>query len=142
VDGISASDVQELEAFATSILQEICGRTLFANIKAVMSPALKHLDNNDLWVPGEFAIHVIKTICYAIPNQYAYKAVQIIVGHLDNHVQSPPEMKTTIAKCLAQTVDIATSVGKGQEIRNPQKMVLIFGKKNSNFFSKNFDKFF
>lgn len=84
---------------------------MFANIKAVMSPALKHLDNNDLWVPGEFAIYVIKTICYSIPNQYAYKAVQIIVGHLDNHVQSSPEMKTTIAKCLAETVDIATSVG-------------------------------
>ena len=105
-------DVQELEKYATQILQEICGRTMFANIKVVMSPALKYLDNNDLWVSGEFAIYVIKTICYAIPNQYAYKAVQIIVGHLDNHIQSPPAMKTTIAKCLAQTVDIATSVGK------------------------------
>ncbi|XP_055351728.1 protein EFR3 homolog A-like [Paramacrobiotus metropolitanus] len=111
IDGIPTMDVQELESYAKSILQEICGRTMFANIKAVMSPALKHLDNNNLWVPGEFAIFIIKTICYAIPNQYAYKAVQIIVGHLDNHAQSPPEIKTTIARCLAETVDIATSVG-------------------------------
>lgn len=113
----------ELAKFAENCLRDIASRTGYVNVKSVIKPALQHLDSHQLWVPGEFAKDCIATICCALPRQYAYKSVQILVAHLDAHSNDEAAIKTSIIRCLEETVDIASSVGKS----------IIYGNENIQF---------
>ena len=103
---------EDLANFAQDCLRDICSRTGYANVRSVIQPALQHLDQHSLWLPpGGFSRTCISTICYALPRQYAYKAVQILVAHLDNHIEDEAPVRTSIIRCLEATVEIASSVG-------------------------------
>lgn len=107
----SYSVAEDLANFAQDCLKDICSRTGYSNVRSVIHPALVHLDNQNLWLGGAFGRNCISTICYALPRQYAYRAVQILVAHLDDHIQDEAAIRTSIIRCLEATVEIASSVG-------------------------------
>ncbi|XP_067135174.1 protein EFR3 homolog B isoform X2 [Centruroides vittatus] len=73
---------------AENCLRELMGRATFGHVRSVMNPVLKHLDNHDLWVPNDFAVHTFKIIMYSIQAQYSYAVIQILMGHLDEKTKA------------------------------------------------------
>lgn len=106
-----AETAAEVAQFAQDCLRDICSRCGYTNVMAVIKPALEHHDMHGLWVPGDFAKMCISTMCYALPRQYAYKAVQILVAHLDQHANDDASIKISIIYVLEETVEIASTVG-------------------------------
>jgi AGAP012183-PA len=108
---------------AEECLKELVGRASFGNIRSVIKPVLKHLDNHQLWdtyYPDEFAAHTFNIIMNSIQSQHSYAVIQIIMSHLDDKSKNKTEStenvtkeKTGIVTILSNIVAIAASESIG-----------------------------
>ncbi|RWS17619.1 protein EFR3 B-like protein, partial [Dinothrombium tinctorium] len=112
---------------AEECLRELIGRATFGNIRSVIKPVLKHLDNHKLWTanfPNEFAIHVFKIIMVSIQSQHSYAVIQILMGHLDEKckhrpnevVETTPKVRTGIVVVLSSIIAIAAAESIGPSV--------------------------
>uniref|UniRef100_T2M3A5 Protein EFR3 homolog B n=1 Tax=Hydra vulgaris TaxID=6087 RepID=T2M3A5_HYDVU len=97
-------------------LRELVTRAGFNNIAAILSPLLTFMDDRSLWLKNEFPLHIFRLVMFSIQNQYSYRAIEILLSHLDKHKGSQPEMKASIVKMLSASVKIATSGSIGPSI--------------------------
>ncbi|CAL1272043.1 unnamed protein product [Larinioides sclopetarius] len=115
-------------SLAENCLRELMGRATFGNIRSVIRPVLKHLDNHDLWEPNDFAVHTFKIIMYSIQAQYSYAVIQILMGHLDEKsrmddtekkkkkLRADAKVRTGIVNVLANIVSIAAGESIGPSV--------------------------
>ncbi|UYV63414.1 EFR3A, partial [Cordylochernes scorpioides] len=122
---------------AENCLREIIGRATFGHVRSIIEPVLKHLDNHDLWIPIDFAVHIFKIIvysiqvssstctshCYTTMAQYSYAVIQILMGHLDDN--SKPDdsqhraevrIRTGIVNVLSSIVSITAGESIGPSV--------------------------
>ncbi|XP_001599882.1 protein EFR3 homolog cmp44E isoform X1 [Nasonia vitripennis] len=102
--------------FAETCMRELVGRASFGHIRCVIKPVLKHLDNHQLWVPNYFAIHTFRIIMFSIQSQYSYTVVEALMTHLDEHSQSSPKIRTSIADTLSKIISIAAGESVGPSV--------------------------
>ncbi|XP_028391452.1 protein EFR3 homolog B-like [Dendronephthya gigantea] len=103
-------------SFAEAILHEIVSQASFGNVRAGIEPVLLHLDSAKLWFPSEFAIHCFKIILYSVQNQYSYLVIQMLLNHLNKHVNSSLEMKTNVVEVISTSVAIASAESIGASV--------------------------
>ena len=103
-------------SFAEAILRELVSQASFGNVSAAIEPVLLHLDSARLWIPSEFAIHCFKIILYSVQNQYSYLVIQMLLNHLNEHVNSSLEMKTNIVEVISTSVAIASAESMGASV--------------------------
>ncbi|XP_014206305.1 protein EFR3 homolog cmp44E [Copidosoma floridanum] len=111
--------------FAETCMRELVGRASFGHIICVIKPVLKHLDNHNLWVPNYFAIHTFKIIMFSIQSQYSYTVVAALINHLDEHSQSSPKIRTSIADTLSKIISIAAGESVGPSVLETINSLLI-----------------
>ncbi|CAB0038598.1 unnamed protein product [Trichogramma brassicae] len=102
--------------FAETCMRELVGRASFGHIKCVIKPVLNHLDNHQLWVPNYFAIHTFRIVMFSIQSQYSYTVVEALMTHLDEHSQSSPKIRTSIADTLSKIISIAAGESVGPSV--------------------------
>lgn len=112
-DGISKQEEDRKEQDDPAVLADICLRELinragFNNISAILNPLLKFMDERDLWSKNEFPLHIFKIIMYSIPNQYSYRAIELLFSHLDKHQNSEAKMRASVVEMISASVGIAT----------------------------------
>lgn len=100
-------------ALAESVVRELVSRASFSHIRAVLTPLLTNLDKQDLWVPNKFAIHTFRIVMISIQPQYSYTVVETLMTHLDQHKNSSPKIKTSIAVVLSKIIAIAAGESVG-----------------------------
>ena len=61
-----------------------------------------------LWLKNEFPLHIFKIVMYSIPNQYSYRAIELLFSHLDKHKGSEADMRASIVEMISASVTIAT----------------------------------
>ena len=103
-------------SFAEAILREIVSQASFGNVHGGIEPVLFHLDSAKLWVPSEFAAHCFKIILYSVQNQYSYLVIQMLLNHLNKHVDSSLEMKTNVVEVISASVAIASAESIGASV--------------------------
>lgn len=105
----ASSPLEELNpcTLAETCLREVTGRATFGNIKAVLQPVLKHLDNHRLWVPNDFAVHTLTIVVFSIKSQYTYDVVQILLTHLDEHSKDAAEIRTGMVDAMSRIIGLA-----------------------------------
>ena len=103
-------------SFAEAILREIVSQASFGNVRAGIEPVLFHLDAAKLWIPSEFAAHCFKIILYSVQNQYSYLVIQMLLNHLNEHVNSSLEMKTNVVEVISTSVAIASAESIGASV--------------------------
>ena len=103
-------------SFAEAILREIVSQASFGNVRAGIEPVLYHLDAAQLWIPSEFAVHCFKIILYSVQNQYSYLVIQMLLNHLNKHVNSSLEMKTNVVEVISTSVAIASAESMGASV--------------------------
>lgn len=123
------------EAAAVENLRELAAKATFGNIRAVIKPILKHLDNHGLWsnMEDKFAVDLFRLIMESIQNQHSYAVIQILIGHLDDKSKSISisnrlsnsssadsmtsiKVRTGIATVLANIVAISASDSIGPTV--------------------------
>lgn len=97
-------------------LRELVTRAGFNNIAAILYPLLTFMDTRSLWLKNEFPIHIFKIIMYSIPNQYSYRAIELLLSHLDKHKNSEAEMRASVVEMISASVGIATVGSIGPSI--------------------------
>ncbi|XP_033215913.1 protein EFR3 homolog cmp44E isoform X2 [Belonocnema kinseyi] len=102
--------------FAETCMRELVGRASFGHIRCVIKPVLRHLDLHTLWVPNYFAIHTFRIIMFSIQSQYSYTVVEALMTHLDDHCQSSPKIRTSIADTLSKIISIAAGESVGPSV--------------------------
>ncbi|KAG8198928.1 hypothetical protein JTE90_015136 [Oedothorax gibbosus] len=115
-------------SLAENCLRELMGRATFGNVRSVIRPVLKHLDNHELWEPNDFAVHTFKIIMYSIQAQYSYAVIQILMSHLDDKSKmdesdrkrkkpkADAKVRTGIVNVLANIVSIAAGESIGPSV--------------------------
>ena len=103
-------------SFAEAILREIVSQASFGNVRGGIEPVLFHLDSANLWVPSEFAAYCFKIILYSVQNQYSYLVIQMLLNHLNKHVNSSLEMKTNVVEVISASVAIASAESIGASV--------------------------
>ncbi|XP_054722243.1 protein EFR3 homolog B-like [Uloborus diversus] len=115
-------------SLAENCLRELMGRATFGNVRSVIRPVLKHLDNHELWEPNDFAVHTFKIIMYSIQAQYSYAVIQILMTHLDEKSRmdesekkrkkprADAKVRTGIVNVLANIVSIAAGESIGPSV--------------------------
>ncbi|XP_035226365.1 protein EFR3 homolog B-like isoform X2 [Stegodyphus dumicola] len=115
-------------SLAENCLRELMGRATFGNVRSVIRPVLKHLDNHKLWDPNDFAVHTFKIIMYSIQAQYSYAVIQILMSHLDEKSRmaeserkgkkpkADAKVRTGIVNVLANIVSIAAGESIGPSV--------------------------
>ncbi|RWS12247.1 protein EFR3 B-like protein [Dinothrombium tinctorium] len=115
---------------AEECLRELMSKVTFGNIRSVLKPVLKHLDNHHLWdaqYPDEFAISVFQTIMDSIQNQHSYAVIQILMAHLDEKSKSQRKsfdssseattrVRTGIATVLSSIIAVAAAESIGPSV--------------------------
>ena len=112
----SLNSEDEPRSFAEAILREIVSQASFGNVRAGIEPVLLHLDSARLWIPSEFAVHCFKIILYSVQNQYSYLVIQMLLNHLNEHVNSSLEMKTNVVEVISTSVAIASAESMGASV--------------------------
>ncbi|BET02598.1 EFR3 homolog [Nesidiocoris tenuis] len=92
---------------ADACLKELVGRASFGNVKSVLQPVLRHLDNHDLWVPNDFAVHTFRVIMFSIQTQYSYAVVENLMYHLDENSNGSAKKRTSITHVLSKIISIS-----------------------------------
>lgn len=103
-------------SFAEAILREIVSRANFGNVRAGIEPVFVHLDSAKLWIPSEFAVHCFKIILYSVQNQYSYLVIEMLLNHLNKHVNSSFEMKMNVVEVISTSVSIANAESIGASV--------------------------
>lgn len=98
---------------AESVLRELVSRASFGHIKSVLKPLLIHLDNHELWVPNQFAVHIFRIVMISIQPQYSYTVVETLMQHLEMNLKSPPRIRTSLALVLSKIIAIAAGESVG-----------------------------
>ena len=107
---------EDPSALAESCLRELISKASFGNIKAVVNPALTHMDTSALWDCNDFAVKVFKIVMFSLQNQYSYVAIQMLLNHLDTHTKESPRIKSGIVRVLATAVSIASRSSIGPAV--------------------------
>ncbi|XP_066918640.1 protein EFR3 homolog B-like [Clytia hemisphaerica] len=97
-------------------LRELVTRAGFNNIAAILYPLLTFMDSRSLWLKNEFPLHIFKIIMYSIQNQYSYRAIELLLSHLDKHKNSEAEMRASVVEMISASVSIATGGSIGPSI--------------------------
>ncbi|RWS23938.1 protein EFR3 B-like protein, partial [Leptotrombidium deliense] len=126
-DNVDASPVPCV--VAEECLRELIAKATFGNIRSVIRPVLKHLDNHNLWVatyPDEFATHTFKLIMHSIQSQHSYAVIQLLMGHLDEKCKFRPKpadgsegnsrVRTGIVNVLSSIIAIAAAESIGPSV--------------------------
>lgn len=142
-----ATDSSSTEEYNPSVLAEMClrevaGRATFGNIKAVLQPVLKHLDNHELWVDNKFAIHTLKVIVFSIKSQYTYDVVQLLLAHLDGHGHDDVRFRTGMIEALSKIISIAAGDAVGPSVVGTVNSLLNHLRKSVDARSQNEEKRF
>ncbi|XP_051168467.1 protein EFR3 homolog cmp44E isoform X2 [Leptopilina boulardi] len=119
LDGTPESPTEERSdppQFAETCMRELVGRASFGHIRCVIKPVLRHLDHHQLWVPNFFAVHTFRIIMFSIQSQYSYTVVEALMTHLDDHSQSTPKIRTSIADTLSKIISIAAGESVGPSV--------------------------
>jgi hypothetical protein len=132
--GAQSNAIQQPRAVAEECLRELMGRANYGNIRSVIKPVLKHLDNHKLWdEDNEFAIKVFKIIMYSIQSQHSYAVIQLLMGHLDEKTrqqklktqdndkyeleeQTTTKVRTGVVLVLSSIVAIAAAESIGPSV--------------------------
>lgn len=72
-----------------------------------------HLDNHQLWVPYQFAIHTFRVVMISIQPQYSYTVVETLMQHLGNKTDTSPKTRTSLAVVLSKIIAIAAGESVG-----------------------------
>lgn len=136
----SKIDITTPSAVAEYNLRELVGKATFGNIRAVIKPVLRHLDNHDVWAQNvsrgrtspsgedeEFAVELFRIIMHSIQSQHSYAVIQILMGHLDDKSKASrpnsgldsaaaTKVRTGIAMVLANIVGISASESIGPTV--------------------------
>lgn len=97
-------------------LRELVTRAGFNNIANILYPLLTFMDTRSLWLKNEFPLHIFKLIMYSIQNQYSYRAIELLLSHLDKHKNSEAEMRASVIEMISASVGIATGGSIGPSI--------------------------
>ncbi|KAK3580943.1 hypothetical protein CHS0354_006968 [Potamilus streckersoni] len=110
---------EEAPAFvAETVFRDLVCRASFGNIKSVLKPVLVHIDNHQLWCQAtlQFVVKCFKIIMFSVQQQYAYIVIQVLMSHLDSHVRSSPDIKSSIVDVLFECVLIAAGGSIGPSV--------------------------
>ncbi|KAL3869787.1 hypothetical protein ACJMK2_042424 [Sinanodonta woodiana] len=110
---------EEAPAFvAETVFRDLVCRASFGNIKSVLKPVLVHIDNHQLWCQAtlQFVVKCFKIIMFSVQQQYAYIVIQVLMTHLDSHVRSSPDIKSSIVDVLFECVLIAAGGSIGPSV--------------------------
>ncbi|EDV23391.1 uncharacterized protein TRIADDRAFT_27697 [Trichoplax adhaerens] len=97
-------------------LRELLARTNYANVKAVLTPLLTHLDNCELWLPNAFAIQCFKLVLCSVQSQHSYVAIEVLLNHLNDISKHNPKIKTSLLEALGEAIAIAAGGAIGSSI--------------------------
>ncbi|KAG1701654.1 Protein EFR3 B [Nymphon striatum] len=101
---------------AEACLRELSGRATFGNIKSIIKPVLRHLDNHRLWDPNNFAVSTFRIIMFSIQAQYAHSVIQILLRHLEEQAKADARVRTGITNVLCNIVTIAAAESVGPSV--------------------------
>ncbi|XP_014242246.1 protein EFR3 homolog cmp44E isoform X2 [Cimex lectularius] len=111
-----AEDSTDPASVADACIRELIGRASFGHIRSFLKPVLRHLDNHNLWVPNDFAVHTFRIIMFSIQNQYSYAVVEHLMYHLDENYSSSPPIRKSITDVLSKIISISAEESVGPSV--------------------------
>ncbi|XP_062622284.1 protein EFR3 homolog B-like isoform X5 [Saccostrea cucullata] len=116
----SPRDEEHPTYIAEMVFRDLVCRASYGNVKSVLQPVLRHIDNHGLWVPNDFAVKCFKIIMYSVQiqreQQYGYLVIQMLMSHLDTHTNSDPGIKASIIEVLYESVLISAGGSIGPSV--------------------------
>eukprot|EP00011_Vannellida_sp_DIVA3-517-6-12_P004778 CAMPEP_0114614910 /NCGR_PEP_ID=MMETSP0168-20121206/5895_1 /TAXON_ID=95228 ORGANISM="Vannella sp., Strain DIVA3 517/6/12" /NCGR_SAMPLE_ID=MMETSP0168 /ASSEMBLY_ACC=CAM_ASM_000044 /LENGTH=805 /DNA_ID=CAMNT_0001825969 /DNA_START=30 /DNA_END=2443 /DNA_ORIENTATION=+ len=99
-----------IRGLSTWCLKDLAGRVNNITIRPLFQNLLRHLDENNLWVPSDFAFQALKSLSMGLQMSLCHNIIRQLLAHLDQDaIQTQPEVKKSIIKCLIDIMPGNTS---------------------------------